>query len=920
VADWPGLKELIDRHDVPGVAALVRGTGTEQRRALAGPLKEYERQLRRDFEWGPQSPLSVAGAAVLPGLSALVPWLARNAAWWDDRAEQTASAVLDVLHDRGVEWLPDLALLLAERLPRGREGRGLWLLVSALATATGIEPPLTDGYVIHWADDHLRGAGVVGKIRADPRLALLVPRLFEIDRVAGQFEPIGRLGGGWPAAFAALVAEGLVDRAVLIDSCLAGLQRSGRLGALRGLLAVHDALDLDLAEIAAHARDYLALLPAAHSTVAGAAQRQLRRLDEAGLLEDAMVREASEAVLLRPEKILVRAQLDWLDKAAARDPGRAGALALAAATAFSHEAADLQARALHVVLRQLAALGPDATAGLAAAAAALPPDLRARAAKAFGPVRSADGAVTPMLVPPASAAMPPPLGSAEELAAELGALYARVTDELDPVSLERVLAGLVAFSYDDRPALAAALQPLLARYEWIVPGSPHRVRDYQTPLVGELDLIIGAAVVPAEGSWRGNLSYPLHWGGGELPGPQTALQTRMHEIAVGIWEAPRPLLLSTPSISTGLIDPGELLSRLRRAADEGWEPWPVDLTQALLRLPRDPDPATAARAAALGTPAGIALARRLSAGPPDPAVVAEIRMRHHWSTIGAPRVIRLTGPHPGVVRDVLDMPRLMVTNVGEQLILATVGSAGAGEPGAYDHTRMAGSAGDHRDPCQLVGELTEPERWFETGHPSVMVGYETSWLSCWPMLLPANRDVIAAHLVPYVRMAVRDGRGGGAALPGLAAADGPVGAGMHLALGYGLAAADQGDRAAAADALITLAARDELDSQAFGEKLGVLIALGTLPLARVGPGLRELARAGGQAAVWSLIAAALPLILPPAVAQPPRRAGDLIALGVEVAQLVRPAAALPCVDELAARRGSSQLIVQARRLRDALAV
>jgi hypothetical protein len=62
----------------------------------------------------------------------------------------------------------------------------------------------------------------------------------------------------------------------------------------------------------------------------------------------------------------------------------------------------------------------------------------------------------------------------------------------------------------------------------------------------------------------------------------------------------------------------------------------------------------------------------------------------------------------------------------------------------------------------------------------------------------------------------------------------------------------------------------------------------------------------------------LPQILPPAADQPPQRSGELIALGVDVAQVVRPAAALACVDELAARRGSSQLAVQARRLRDAL--
>ncbi len=928
--EWAGLQELIDRCDVAGVAAAVRGLDDQERRALAEPLRKYERQLRSDPEWRwrEQPSLAVAGAAVLPGASAVAPWLARNTWQWQDDGQRIdpTSAVLDVLRDRRVPWLPDLARRLAARLSRnGRDDR-LWLLVTDLVSITGIEPPLTDSYVIHWANDQSWGAGVVGKMRLDPRLAVLVPRLFEIDEVAAQFEPPGSLGGGWLAAFKALAAEGLADRAVLVDSCLAGLQRSGRLGALRGLLAVHDALALELLEVAAHARDYLALLPAAHSTVAGAAQRQLRRLDEAGMLGDAMVREASEAVLLRPQKILVRAQLDWLDKAAARDPGRAGELMLAVATAFSHDAADLQARALRVVLRHRAGLEQDGIGGLAAAAVALPADLRAEAVKALGPAGSAGESAAPghksvpILVPPAPERMPPPVGSAEELAAELGALYAGLPDSLDPVSLERVLAGLVAFSYADRPALTAALQPLLARHEWIQPGSRHWVRDYQPPLVGELDLIIGASVVPAKGSASGGLNYPHNWGPRWLPGPHAALKTRMAEIAVGVWEAPRPLMMSTPSTSTGLIDPGELLSRLRRAADEGWEPWPADLMLALLRLPRDPDPATAARAAGLGIPAGIALARRLSLGTTDPPVVAEIRRRHHWSTIGAPRVIRLTGPDPAAVSDMIDMPQFIVTNVGDQLILATVWSAGPGEPSAYDHIEIAGSAGDYCDPCELVGELTEPERWMESGHPAITVGDETGWLSCWPMLLPAHRDVIAAHLVPYMRKAVRDGRGGGVVLPGLAAADGPVGAGMHLALGYGLAAADQGDRAAATDALITLAARGQLGGQAFGEKLGVLIAQGTLPLARVVPGLRELVRAGAQATVWPLVAAVLPQILPPAVGQPPRRTGDLIALGVEVAQVVRPSGVtLPCLDELAARRGSSQLIVQARRLRDALA-
>jgi len=914
MADWPELEKLIRRRDPAGVASAVSGLGNEQRRALVEPLRQYERQVRANpMRWRERQALAIAGAAVLPGASALAPWLARNdASGWDHDSGRTdvTPVIMEVLHDRAVPWLADLTVRLADRLPRdGRDVR-LWPLVSSLVAVTGIEPPLAEGYVTHWVNDRWWAGREMGAdIRRDPRLAALVPRFFEIDAVAALFSRADDPSGGWPAALTALPAEGLVGRAVLTGCCLAGLQRSGRLGALRGLLAVHDALAPDLAEIAAHARDYLALLPAAHSSVAAAAQRQLRRLDEAGTLEPAVLREASEAVLLRPEKTLVRSQLDWLDKAAARDPGRAGQLALAAA-AFGHEAVDLQERALAVVLKHRDALGPDATAALAAAAAGLPPDLRARAAAALGPAPSASEAAmlapVPVPVPPAPAAMPPPIGSVEELAAEISALYAAIPGRHDPVSLERVLAGLVSCGDADRPALAAALQPVLARYGWIRPGQPHRRPQEHDVIYGPLDLIVGAAVCPPERPANGRLpGYPEYGGRDRLPGPYAWLMARMYEIAIGVCYAPRPLLVSAPSTVTGMIEPGELLSRLHRAAAEGWQPWPLDLAQSLLRLPRDPDPAAAARATDLGTPAGIALARRLSAGAPDPEVTVAPRNGLLMRLPHSPHVIvnRLTAAQAAAVQERRGGRR--VTIADEDMILATVRSSSP---------RLG-------DPCELAGDLPRPELWLEGErfYDNQMRGYAPGWVSCWPMVLPGHRDVIAAHLVPLLLKRVGEGRGGGAVLPALAGADGPVGAGMHLALAYGLGARDQGDRAAAADALVILAARGQLDGHAFGQQLGFLAARQTVPLARVLPGLREVARAGALAPVWSLVEAMLPQVLPPAVSQPPHRAAELITLGVEAAQVIRPAATLPGLNALAARPGSSQLVAAARRLSDALA-
>ena len=98
----------------------------------------------------------------------------------------------------------------------------------------------------------------------------------------------------------------------------------------------------------------------------------------------------------------------------------------------------------------------------------------------------------------------------------------------------------------------------------------------------------------SEGRWRGAQLV--------APGPRLALLFRLHEIAAGLGRSsPPPLLVATPSSCSGHLDPDELVARLEQAAAAGWEPWEHDLQQALLRLPRAPDPGAAARARRLPT-------------------------------------------------------------------------------------------------------------------------------------------------------------------------------------------------------------------------------------------------------------------------------------------------------------------------------
>jgi hypothetical protein len=889
MTDWAELRELIVHRGMGDVAAAMDGLSAAERKALVEPLRAHVKQLQGDFGilWNQRTTLAVAGAGVLSGAAAMTSWQTRFlfSAWDHEnrRPIEPVPVVLQVLRDREVDWLPDLAQRLADRMRARSANPTVGRLIEELVALTGIAPPTTDGFVAHFADRR----GDLDRFRAEPRWAALVPRMFEVDVAMNDmdYHPEHK-AGSWPEFFPRLIEAGLLDREVVLDACLGGLHRAAPLGALRGALKAYRELAVTKEEIAAHTRDLIALLPAAHSTVAGTAQEELRALDESAPLSIEVLTEIGGAVLLRPEKKLVRAQLDWLAAVAKREPAQVDEIARTLSVAFGQSAADLQERAVKTVLKLAKQLSADTAAELAAAAALLPADLRGRVATAFGPVSPAEPAPAGPPPAPAPREMPPPIDSAEELVAEIGSLFTGILDDIDPVALERVLAGMVSIAYTDRDGLHEVLAPQAARHHWIPQhdmasmaiAADRFVNEYSEfvgILIAALQLPVappGAPYPPADDATREWEALVDKW---FMPGPQRAITRRLHEIAVGINRAPRPILLATPTGSTGLIEPAELARRLRRAADEGWEPWPADLAQALLRLPRTPDPAAAAQAAELGTPAGALLAQRLTAGNAvDPPVTAGLLGSEQRTMFGREEIV--TVHH----------------------VTATVNPCSPAVAG---------------DPTAFAGALPRPQRW--------AFGYEQQarMLAAWPMMLPAHREVMAVHLVPQFFERTRSGRGDGGLLVALAEADGPVGPALGLALTYGLAARETADRNAAVDALLILAGRGELDGALFGPNFGLLVGRGELPLNRVAPALRELANAGAGPQLWAMLAAALPYTLPPAVDKPANRLADLLALGVELAGQTGDRKPMPELDSLADRKGSSQLVVQARRLREILA-
>lgn len=872
--DWDTLKGLIEQGDLDVLAAALRDIDPQQRRVLTKPLVEFERSNREADFWTSRDrsgALAVAGAALLP-MSTLAPWLARNDLdeWWrlDEhgtprrRRDAALDHVVEVLHRRDVPWLPQLAGKLAQRLrPRGRVRAHDWQLITAIA---GDSLPDSDGYVFHWPAMIGRDATtILNEICEDRRFLALIPRLFEVDGVARRLADRWAQDG-WPSALAELAATGEVDRLMLLDGLLARLQRGGKQADVAGLIALHDKLAPSVDELASRGGDYAALVPDSHSTVAGMAQRELQRLDEAGRLEIDVLLDVSRAMFFRPEKKLARTQLSWLDKVVRR--GRTEALPVLGG-AFGHESVDVQERALKLVLKHAGKLDADVREELAAAASALPPDLRAGAADVFG-ASDVEPEPAPVLVAAPRPEMPSPIASLDELVAA----FAEHAHQGDPLQQERILAALVEFAFTDRAALRRAFAPLQAKSPWYAPGLPdwsQQRRMIGTPWVnGEFAAVLRAAT----GECRGGITSPIP-STDEIPGEAdweelvtrgldygTVSMRRLHEIGIGLAYAPRPFLMSTPTDATGLIAPEVLAARLERAAEQGFEPWQHDLVVAMLRLPADVDAAIADRVRGLGE-AGAQVARWIDDGG-----------------LGRPEIRRAV------------VPVKKYDWRGGHL---------------EDRTRVTVTFPDSADPIRKSFDSTATGRYSADfrGHNAA------------PSLVPAHRDLSAAHLVGTFA----DAAGGtGTALGHLVDAYGPIGDGLNTVLAFALGVREPADRADVVDALITLTVRDGLRGTDVARAVVELVMRDEVVLGRVVQTVRDAARAGLAQLAWEMVAVLIEGLLPADGERPRATLADLLALGVELAEEV-PTEPVPGVAAVAARKGSSRFIKEARRLHQATA-
>ena len=858
--------------------------------------------------------------------------------WAETEAQAELEAVAGVLNDRRPGWLADFVNgdLTAEYYT----GVDPWPLARKLVRLGAIQRPDVAQYTTlmpraMWRTEPLPGPEYRWRQVTTPAQALLddpglldeeIWRLFTVPDAAKALAEFEAESGEWiegpvqtwSQALVQLSEQGYLDRDRLIDACLDAFTMDFAPNRVAWYALMHRRLDPSPDEMAARAGKYLTLLGVTAKPGVTLGQQVTARLYDAGLLDAGRLLEASRPALLFPQKSVVTAQLKLVGTIMKRDAAAGPQAAAVAAVAFGHERQDVQEAALTLLRRHgvpagaplaemrllAAALAPslaaeaaalglgsddsaapgDDLAGAETRIAALPAGAAGRLRPALDAARRGDIAGPAAAGPSAGDRLADPVTDPDEL---VHLLVVLMEDARDAVSVERAMAGAVRLSGlppGQRRHIAA---PLLKRAEALIDA------DYYGPFGG--------------GRITADVARIAHaWGTGQIYGEdhrEYDWSSSRHLFAVdasgspvtmaGIfsaraWEATKViaagqggLLLAEPEFGRGAISQDRLLERVAWHAGQRKDgrppPGRYDLQAAVLRL------APQADAGLWSGWAGLDRLAALSARASHRLVNSALSFQ---PVLGRPRgrplrgygdwedqlLARISGPVPVATRC-----------ASWQLLTALA------DP-LRDHARLYGPRWDNRH-------------------------YDAS-VAAWPLICPWQPDLAATHLLRAISDGLRPRPSpASTAIACLAHPGHPLGPVGHLALVVGLASGEADTRVAAASLWSQACADGRLDPDLAAAALSAVARSEAVKLNRIADALRHAAHAALPAwrIVQTVYGAAEALSGAPS-APAPTGAHQLVELAASLGAEVGVPAVPAAFADMARRRGSSRLAVNAKRL------
>jgi hypothetical protein len=887
------LIELVEAGDLAGVVRDLGALTPDQRAAQAAPLAARFEAMLRSNDWyrrteeerAPQLAAEL-GCQVTPGAAAS--WLLGR-----DSSLLGGGWMVDVADLYPEAWRVDLVARLARQAQPETRDRSHWfILAEHIVRDTGIPVPTTDGFIEAWLyhREHfvpqparmlsgVEGGSFLERLRKDGFTPTLLPLALERPGVF-----LGRNGFcSRRGVLISLAAEGVIDRDALIRRVLAGLVNNDASW-----------------EVAADALTELALTPAEHARLASdravLVDRIMARLFEDGTrtqtapvlallramastpAEDAIMARHYLALLDRSLPVASYAQetLTGLDQAGLLEPDMVTQMCERVLLRPEKKLVRAQFSWLDQAIRRDPARADSLLADVVMAFdnpdAALQDQaltVVARHLKAAGePVLTQLRTAAARLDPGLSARAAELLGPPGEPAT------AHLADMLPAVPVPRPVPGPIATAAEVAQEVARVVADDwdVVAFERALDGLVRHARLDRAALAEALapvvrrqprerldctqaDIYDVARAVLGLEPREGAIQ--LSWKCPCAPSLAGAmLIARLTEAMKVIESGTQPFLLAVPTVATGALDAAVLVERMTELEGLGVTPAPVDLAQALLRVTPAPAERVLRAAGKLSSDAGQRLAWWLREG----GLPSQDSRREGWRNDGwfSSWQAWWSPACPGAASDP-PLPQAAAALVGPYL--------------------------------QRNTSLGEPAAPF------------------WVAQLPHHRDEVMAR--DYLGSRASGERGRARVLPFVAESGGTAGYAVHIALAFDMNV----DPDATMDAMLVLAARGQLNAELLGQQVETLVRREFLKLNQVCGALRAAAETGAPATVWSVLEAAIPGLLRDT---PARGAGALLSLAAACASRCGAKAEIPEVVAMAGRTGSSQMIKNARLLRDVL--